>query len=403
MIAAQHAGPPSADVIALVDSSWDVVVVGAGPAGAGAAMQLAQRGARVLIVDRARFPRSKVCGCYLNPSAVAALEAIGSLVHVLDAGARPVRRMEWSIGRTRLRFELRGGLALSRSRLDTALVLRAIAAGATFADGVVASPAGLTAAARNVHLRSARGAATVTARVVIAADGVGGRFADHEPGCEARVASGARIGIGATVRCAAASYEPGVIYMTCGPQAYMGMLRVEDDAMPLAAAVDPRWLRRVGGPASAAARLLRAGGLPPVNAADADWRGTPALTRRRRSRAADRLLVIGDSAGYVEPFTGEGMSWALAAAQAVVAPAADAIVRWRPGVASTWNRWHRQALAPRQVACRCVALLLRHTALLAAAGRALQLTPRVLTAFVRAMQAPADPRRSAAFCDAVLA
>ncbi|HEY7428386.1 MAG TPA: FAD-dependent oxidoreductase, partial [Gemmataceae bacterium] len=57
--------------------TWDVVVVGAGPAGAMAAHELARRGCAVLLVDRAAFPRWKVCGCCLNGHALVTLQAAG--------------------------------------------------------------------------------------------------------------------------------------------------------------------------------------------------------------------------------------------------------------------------------------------------------------------------------------
>ena len=60
----------------------DVLIAGAGPAGAIAAMVLARAGARVLVLDRARFPRDKLCGDTLNPGALAVLERLG-----LDAAA----------------------------------------------------------------------------------------------------------------------------------------------------------------------------------------------------------------------------------------------------------------------------------------------------------------------------
>ena len=56
---------------------WDVAVVGAGPAGATAALHLARRGLRVALVDRHRFPRDKVCGDALIPDAIHALERCG--------------------------------------------------------------------------------------------------------------------------------------------------------------------------------------------------------------------------------------------------------------------------------------------------------------------------------------
>src|SRR5256885_3276613 len=56
---------------------WDVVVVGAGPAGATTALLLARAGASVLLVDRARFPRDKACSEYLSPATTAILERLG--------------------------------------------------------------------------------------------------------------------------------------------------------------------------------------------------------------------------------------------------------------------------------------------------------------------------------------
>src|SRR5436853_4340221 len=57
--------------------TWDVAVVGAGPAGALAGRQLARRGLSVLLVDKAAFPRWKVCGCCLNGAALAVLGSVG--------------------------------------------------------------------------------------------------------------------------------------------------------------------------------------------------------------------------------------------------------------------------------------------------------------------------------------
>ena len=57
----------------------DVLIAGAGPAGAMAATVLARAGVRVLVLDRARFPRDKLCGDTLNPGALAILSRVGSL------------------------------------------------------------------------------------------------------------------------------------------------------------------------------------------------------------------------------------------------------------------------------------------------------------------------------------
>ena len=71
----------------------DVVVVGAGPAGTATAILLAERGHDVILLDRARFPRDKVCGEYLSPEGSRILDRLGVLKAVEARGARPLRGM----------------------------------------------------------------------------------------------------------------------------------------------------------------------------------------------------------------------------------------------------------------------------------------------------------------------
>jgi flavin-dependent dehydrogenase len=71
----------------------DVAVVGAGPAGSATAILLAQAGWSVLLLDKARFPRTRICGEYLSPEAARILDRLGVLKEVDAAGARPLRGM----------------------------------------------------------------------------------------------------------------------------------------------------------------------------------------------------------------------------------------------------------------------------------------------------------------------
>src|SRR5262249_36135509 len=71
----------------------DAIVVGAGPAGAATALLLAEQGLRVIVLDRARFPRPKICGEYLSPEAARVLDRLGVLKDVDAAGAQPLRGM----------------------------------------------------------------------------------------------------------------------------------------------------------------------------------------------------------------------------------------------------------------------------------------------------------------------
>src|SRR5437867_517559 len=113
----------------------DVLIVGAGPAGAVAATVLARAGARVKIVDRATFPRPKLCGDTINPGALALLRRL----RMADAVERSGQRVDGMrvTGEHGTVVECRypsglHGRALGRSELDCGLLQAAIEAGAEF-------------------------------------------------------------------------------------------------------------------------------------------------------------------------------------------------------------------------------------------------------------------------------
>src|SRR5438093_10692829 len=117
----------------------DVLIIGAGPAGAVAAAVLARGGARVRIVDRAEFPRDKLCGDTVNPGTVATLSRLG-LASDLGARGLPVEGMRLT-GANGVSVEGRYprgqvGRALLRRDLDWMLLQDALAAGAQFEPAV---------------------------------------------------------------------------------------------------------------------------------------------------------------------------------------------------------------------------------------------------------------------------
>ncbi|MCA1852304.1 MAG: FAD-dependent oxidoreductase, partial [Beggiatoa sp.] len=77
---------PTLDVAEAARRVWDVIVIGAGPAGSSAARLLARAGRSVLLVDKSSFPRYKVCGSCLNGRVLSALEAVGLGALVEEAG-----------------------------------------------------------------------------------------------------------------------------------------------------------------------------------------------------------------------------------------------------------------------------------------------------------------------------
>src|SRR5919202_5387814 len=144
---------------------FDAIVVGAGPAGSTAAFRLVRAGARVLLLDRERFPRDKPCGGGLTYRAVRELP-----VSVEPVVEDVVDRFEFGF-RYGHRFERRGAspiiLMTQRRRLDAFLADQAVAAGAEFRDGT-------KVATVSADGTVAVGSDTLTAPVGIGADGVKG-------------------------------------------------------------------------------------------------------------------------------------------------------------------------------------------------------------------------------------
>ena len=119
--------------------------------------------------------------------------------------------------------------------------------------------------------------------------------------------------------------------MAVGEEGYVGMVKVEDGSLNVAAALSTDAMRAAESPGLLVNSLIRAGGWPGLPESPLDgWKGTPELTRRPARPGAERLFAIGDAAGYVEPFTGEGMFWALSGARALAPLVARSVDGWDP-------------------------------------------------------------------------
>jgi len=369
-------------------TTWDAIVLGAGPAGSLAARQLASEGARVLLVDKKPFPRPKVCGACLNGRALGVLRSVGLGTLPASLGGVPLDSFALRVRGRETRLPLPAGIALSRSRFDKALADAAVAAGATFAPGVLASVEAVTAEFRRVRLITQDHTAEVCARVVLVAAGLGNVCLVHEAGIHTSVAPRSRVGAGCVVEDAPPGHAAHTIHMAAARGGYVGLVRVEDGALNVAAALDPHFVKQVGVPGAAAAVLAEAGFAPIPSLARADWRGTAPLTRRTRPLAGARLFLIGDAAGYVEPFTGEGMAWALASAAAVAPLALRAAERWEPALGRQWAQAYREIVGGGQRFCRALALLLRYPRLAATVFTVVGRAPALAGPFLRQMNAP---------------
>ncbi|HEV3163199.1 MAG TPA: FAD-dependent monooxygenase [Isosphaeraceae bacterium] len=340
---------------------WDVVVIGAGPAGALAARQVAAGRSRVLLLDRKTFPRPKVCGACLNGTALAVLGSVGLGDLVDRLGGIDLERLDVGLAGRLARFPLPAGKALAREVFDAALVDEALAAGADFLPATTATVEPGGEPARTVQLDRQGQRRSVEASVVVVAAGLAGSCLEHEPRMLTRVAAGSRVGAGCTVAAYPSVYGEGTIYMAVGRSGYVGLVRVGGELLNIAAAFDRNFVRASGGPEAAAAAVLDEAGFTPVPAlADAPWQGTVGLTRQTRPVASHRLFLVGDAAGYVEPFTGEGMGAALTSARAVAPLALRGVSAWDASLVAAWKRQHYRLVGRHQLICRGLAVAARH-------------------------------------------
>ena len=339
---------------------WDVIIVGAGPAGGLAAILLARKKLRVLLVDRQTFPRPKVCGCCLNGNAIATLKETG--LHHLLTENQAIALNKICLGSKKINhtFPLQRQMVLSRECLDSSLIQEAMNEGAFFLDTTLAELGQLTSSSREVFLKQGELQFLSTAKIVVAADGLGGRLLVRKNITTHLASNNTRIGAGVTLLDPPDFYKNGTLFMTSGNGGYVGLVRLEDGRLDLAAAFDPIAIKKHGGMGPLAKALLKEMDWPlPLDVEIAPWRGTPALTGRIEQVATERLFVIGDAAGYIEPFTGEGMALAFTGANFVAPLISKGVCCWEPELTKQWISKYKAHITNRQGVCKAAAFLLR--------------------------------------------
>jgi flavin-dependent dehydrogenase len=372
--------------------NWDVIIVGAGPAGALAAILLARKKLQVLLVDKQSFPRTKVCGCCLNGNAISTLEKAG-LSHILEKNnAVKLNNMLLGSKKNSLSLPLEKQMALSRDALDSSLANEAMAEGAFFIDNTLANLGELLVSSRAVSLKHGDQKISTTAKIVLAADGLGGRLLVRKNITSHLMYQNTRIGAGTIIPSAPDFYEKGTLYMTSGSGGYLGLVRLEDGRLDLAAALAPDSISKHGGIGLFAKHLLNEMGWPvPLDIEHATWKGTPALTGHMEQVATDRLFVIGDAAGYIEPFTGEGMAWAFTGADFVIPLIAKGVTHWEHNLANQWISKYKQQVRKKQSICKTASHLLRWPLLVRIALVALKIFPSLSKSIIAKLDKPNYP------------
>lgn len=388
---------------------WQAIVIGAGPGGSAAATRLAAGGLSVLVIDATTMPRPKVCGACLSPAGVRELAALARLAGdpaALPPGAVPLERVHLATAAVAATVPLAGGAVVSREALDSAGVRRAIAAGAAWlpATRVARIEPGSGGHCVVVSLSpaaSGSGGDCLTGAIVVVATGLADTIRLSSDANDAAPSS--RIGMGTTLPAGAGGPPPGELVMAVSRGGYCGIVRLEDGRIDIAAALDRGLIAQTGSPARAVASILEetmflaesGGGIFPGDPPGrivldskllgaATWRGTPPLTRSQPvADATGRILRIGDAAGYVEPFTGEGMGWALASARLLVEAVGAAVANPAPGkyaltaAAARYAVAHRRHFARHHARCRRVAIAVRRPWIVGGAARLARFAPGI--------------------------
>lgn len=357
------------DLQDVADVHWDTVVIGAGPAGAVCAYELARNGVSVLLVDKNACPRWKVCGGCLTALGLDTLQKIG-LLSVLDDFQSPqVERVDIHWKARHFSSPLRAMRAVSREDFDSRLVLAAKQRGARVLTGVQAS---MISPCR-IQLRLDSSSVVVETKTIVRATGLD-RSTDPYHGENSVIAKRSWIGTGVTIQPRPQHEIPwGVLTMAIGPRGYLGRLRLGDGRVNWAAAIDPDFVRSRAGILDALRRIWQVSDLDPDELPDKGWKGTPRLTRCRPVQEGS-VFSVGDAAGFVEPITGEGMSWAIATGVAVVPCVFDCL---RSASMTNWPIAYRQLMRSHRLRCAMVVKALRWPKVMSAALRLAQMNPTI--------------------------
>ncbi len=298
-------------------SACDVLIVGAGPAGSAAAATLAMAGHRTLVLEKDRFPRAKVCGEFLSGSARADLRRLGVLADA-EAGAEHIERGFLHLPRGRsVPFELPStALGISRFRLDNLLARRAAELGADVRHGVrVTSIERGAGSGFQIRFVSDGCEGTLEARSVI---GAWGRWDALDRGLKRRFLAGAsrffgwsRDFVGGADRLA------GQVHLFLFPGGYCGLSRVEGGVTNLAGVISERVRRKLDGGWDAVVVHTRRAN-PALDEAVANLREGPGgllgigpVFFTVKPPVENQMLMVGDAAGVIDPFSGEGQATAI--------------------------------------------------------------------------------------------
>src|SRR3989441_1581316 len=319
---------------------YDVIIAGGGPAGASAAIHLSTRGARVLLAEQKKFPRAKLCGEFISPECALHFERLGVADQILSA--RPARLTETvfysrrgkSVGVPSAWFGPSGiALGLSRAEMDERLLRRAGEAGAhVLEDAQVTNLLFDDAAVRGVVVKQAGRESRYHAPVTLDATGRTRALARRVERDGSRLHRAPLVAFKAHLADTRVAVGACEIYFY--PGGYGGFSSIENGLSNLCFIAEAKDVRAChADPEKVMKQVVAKNSRAAYSLGDARVRGdwlavTLESFGRQQPVPADGLLMIGDAAAFIDPFTGSGMLMALEGGEL----AARVILRHLPGV-----------------------------------------------------------------------
>ena len=288
----------------MAEETFDVIIAGGGPAGSACASFCAQRGLSVLVLERETFPREKVCGDCMNPNCWPVLDRLGLRDAVMNLTHNPLDRVEFvGLNGRAVSIDLPRGrdaqIGVKRSLLDDVLLNRAKELGATVRNSCTVTA--LRSVPSDLWQVETSNRETFRAKIIVAADGRNStvaRLLNRAPAPHKdRVALQTHIPLPRNFG--------NRIVLQFLPDGYSGQAPTGSDQLNVClVSTAPR----IGILKDWAQRRFEL-------AKDHAWRTVTPLTRAPLQSAQDSVFFIGDAARVVEPFTGEGIFYALASGE----------------------------------------------------------------------------------------
>lgn len=309
---------------------YDVVVVGAGPAGSSAAIRLAQNGLNVVLIEQKQFPRAKLCGEFISPECLVLFSELGVLEKIRIAGAQPVNRTvyyarngkslavpsEWFSHESH-------ALALSRSQMDLQLLDRARSVGVHVLEETSATALSFDnkrvcgALVKN----KVREIFEINATITLDATGRSRILARQVERTDETIERKRADFVAFKTHLKGANIPDGDCEIYAHRGGYGGCVRVESDHHNLCFIVSTDIAKKyTGDAAEILKKVVRKNERAEHSLRNAeivdDWLAVPIERYGRASLApVEGLLTIGDAAAFIDPFTGSGILLALESAK----------------------------------------------------------------------------------------